>query len=219
VKVEVFYVPDCPNHPRAVEELRNVLLAEGIATEIHEVAVRNSSVARELKFRGSPTIRINGRDIAGESQELELNALACRIYPGAKEAGVPPVEMIRRAVREAREGEKSVRQRSVISASLGAILSSLATMGCCLPLGFAAAMGTAGASIFFQTLRPWLLGLSIALLGVGFWQQRGAKQCAAKRSYLSAILLWSSLALVIAMILFPQEIAGFIADRFAGYPK
>ena len=105
MKVEVFYVPDCPHHPRAVEELRNVLLAEGIATEIHEVAVRNSSVARELKFRGSPTIRINGRDIAGESLELELHALACRIYPGAKEPGVPPVEMIRRAVLEAREGE------------------------------------------------------------------------------------------------------------------
>jgi uncharacterized membrane protein YidH (DUF202 family) len=102
-----------------------------------------------------------------------------------------------------------------ISASLGAILSSLATMGCCLPLGFAAALGTAGTSVFFQTLRPWLLGLSIALLGVGFWQQRRAKQCTAKRSYLSAILLWSAMALVVAMILFPQELAGFIADRFA----
>ncbi len=109
-----------------------------------------------------------------------------------------------------------MKQRPVISASLGAIVSSLATMGCCLPLGFAAALGTAGASAFFQTLRPWLLGLSIALLVVGFWQQRRAKQCAAKRSYLSAVLLWSAVALVIGMILFPQEIAGFIADRFAG---
>lgn len=107
MKVEVLYVLDCPHRPRAVEELRNVLLAEGVTTEIDEVAVRNSSVARELKFRGSPTIRINGRDIAGESLEPELHALACRIYPGAKEAGVPPVEMIRRAVREAREGERA----------------------------------------------------------------------------------------------------------------
>lgn len=112
-----------------------------------------------------------------------------------------------------------MKQRSAVSASLGAIVSSLATMGCCLPLGFAAALGTAGTSVFFQTLRPWLLGLSIALLGVGFWQQRRAKQCAAKRNYLSAVLLWSAVALVAGMILFPQEIAGFIADRFAGLVK
>jgi hypothetical protein len=65
-------------------------------------------------------------------------------------------------------------------------------------------------------LRPWPLGLSIVLLGVGFWQQRRARQCAAKWSYLSAVLLWSELVLVVGMILLPQEIAGFIADRFAG---
>lgn len=105
MKVEVLYIPDCPHHPRAVQELRNVLLAEGIVEEIYEVAVRNSSAAKEFKFRGSPTIRINGRDVAGESQEQELHALACRIYPGSQEAGVPPIEMIRRAVRKAREGE------------------------------------------------------------------------------------------------------------------
>ena len=111
------------------------------------------------------------------------------------------------------------RSDASVSASLAVLVSSLATMGCCFPLGFAAALGTAGTSVFFQTLRPWLLGLSIGLLGVGFWQQRRAKQCSVKRSYLSAVLLWSAVALVVGMILFPQEIAGFIADRFAGYPE
>ena len=99
------------------------------------------------------------------------------------------------------------------------MVSSLATMGCCLPLGFAAALGTAGASTLFETLRPWLLGTSVVLLVVGFWQQRRAQQCAVKRSYVSAVLLWSALALVVGMILFPQEIAGFLADRFAGSAK
>jgi uncharacterized membrane protein len=58
-----------------------------------------------------------------------------------------------------------------------------------LAVGICGGAGTAGTSVFFQTLRPWLLGISIALLGVGFWQQRRAKQCAVKRSYLSAVLL------------------------------
>ena len=112
-----------------------------------------------------------------------------------------------------------MKQGSGISASLGAIVSSLATMGCCLPLGFAGALGAAGASAFLQRFRPLLLALSIVFLGVGFWQQRRAKLCAVKRSYLSTVLLWTAVVLVVAMIVFPQEIAGFIADHLSGAGK
>jgi len=116
-------------------------------------------------------------------------------------------------------GREGMKQGLGISASLGAIVSSLATMGCCLPLGFAGALGAAGASAFLQRFRPWLLALSIVFLGVGFWQQRRARLCAVKRSYLSAVLLWTALVLVVAMIVFPQEIAGFIADHLSGAAK
>jgi len=112
-----------------------------------------------------------------------------------------------------------MKQGSGIPASLGAILSSLATMGCCLPLGFAGALGAAGASAFVQRFRPLLLGLSIVLLGIGFWQQRRARLCSVKRSYLSAVLLWTAVVLVAGMIIFPQEIAGFIADYFSRAAK
>jgi glutaredoxin len=106
VKVEVFYGPDCPHHPSAVKQLSDVLLAEGVETEIIEVRVNDARTAEEYKFRGSPTIRINGRDIAGESDSPKSFALACRMYSGAKETGVPPLEMMQRAVYEARMGEK-----------------------------------------------------------------------------------------------------------------
>ena len=117
------------------------------------------------------------------------------------------------------QSRKGMKQGSGISASLGAIVSSLATMGCCLPLGFAGALGAAGASAFVQRFRPWLLALSILLLGIGFWQQRRARLCAVKRSYLSAVLLWTAVVLVVAMIVFPQEIAGFIADHLSRAAK
>lgn len=103
-----------------------------------------------------------------------------------------------------------------ISASLAAILSSVATISCCLPLGFAAALGAGAASAFFTTFRPWLLGLSIALLGLGFWQQHRAKQCSIRGRMIGNVLLWTALAVVLGMILIPQEIAAFIADRFPG---
>jgi hypothetical protein len=107
-----------------------------------------------------------------------------------------------------------VKTGTGISASLAAILSSVATISCCLPLGFAAALGAGAASAFFTTLRPWLLGLSVVLLGLGFWQQHRAKQCAVRGTLLGSVLLWTALVVVVGMILFPQQIAGFIADRF-----
>lgn len=109
-----------------------------------------------------------------------------------------------------------MRQGSGISASVGAILSSLVTMGCCLPVAFAAAIGAAGASAFVQKYRPWCLALSVMLLAVGFWQQRRARQCAVKDRTFGLALLWTATVMVVGMILFPQQIAGFVADRLSG---
>ncbi len=108
-----------------------------------------------------------------------------------------------------------MKQGTGISASLGAVLSSVATISCCLPLGFAAALGAGVSSAFFTTLRPWLLGLSVVLLGFGFWQQYRAKQCGVRGRWIGNVLLWAAVVVVVGMILFPQEIAAVIADRFS----
>ena len=104
MKIEVMYILDCPHYPAALAELKKVLAIEKISAPISEVLVANPQMAAAMKFRGSPTIRINGRDIAGESG-VQHFAVSCRIYPGEKQPGVPPAEMIHRAVREAR-GER-----------------------------------------------------------------------------------------------------------------
>ena|SRR5579862_5003264 len=106
-----------------------------------------------------------------------------------------------------------MRQGTGISASLGAILSSFATISCCLPLGFAGALGVDAASAFFMTLRPWFMGLSLSLLVFGFWQQHRAKQCAMRGRWVGAILLWTAVVVDLGMILFRQQFAGFISDR------
>lgn len=112
-----------------------------------------------------------------------------------------------------------MKQGAGISASLAAILSSIATISCCLPLGLAAALGAGAASAFFTTLRPWLLAISIVFIGFGFWQQRRARQCSLKGRKLGQVLLWSAVVVVVAMILFPQQIAGFLADHVSGAEK
>ena len=105
MKVEVFYVSDCPSRPAAVRLVKNVLAGEGVATDIHEVLVRDERMAGELRFVGSPTIRINGRDVAGELQTAKNFAPSCRLYPESKQIGLPPAELVHRAVVEARQGE------------------------------------------------------------------------------------------------------------------
>jgi hypothetical protein len=87
-----------------VKLVREVLNSEGVAAEVREVLVRDDSMATDLAFYGSPTIRINGRDVAGEPSRARGFALSCRLYPGSAEIGLPPVEMVRRAIVEAREG-------------------------------------------------------------------------------------------------------------------
>lgn len=107
-----------------------------------------------------------------------------------------------------------MKQGTGTSASVAAILSAIATISCCLPLGFAGALGIGLASAFFTTLRPWLLGLSVLLIALGFWQQHRAKQCALRGRWIGNVLLWAAVVVVAAMILFPQQIAAMIADRF-----
>lgn len=65
MKVEVLYVAQCPSHPAAVQLVRDELLASGVTAEIDEVLVTDNDMARRLRFAGSPTIRVNGRDVAG----------------------------------------------------------------------------------------------------------------------------------------------------------
>jgi len=107
VKVEVLYVAECPSHPVAVRLVKDILLAEGLVEKVQEVLVKDERMAGELKFPGSPTIRINGRDVAGETQKTRNFALSCRLYPGSKQAGLPPEEMIHRAVIEALQEDRA----------------------------------------------------------------------------------------------------------------
>lgn len=98
MRIEVLYFDGCPNYSPTVDRLRTVLAREMLQVKVIEIEVRDESDARELKFFGSPTIRVNGLDIEASSRQVSETGFACRCYPG----GLPSEEMIRTAVREAR---------------------------------------------------------------------------------------------------------------------
>ena len=92
--IEVFYVPGCPNHHPAIENLRSALRSEATDAPIQEIAVTNDAMARQLKFPGSPTIRVDGRDV--EPKAHYSYGLACRLYSNG--TGIPPFEALRQAI-------------------------------------------------------------------------------------------------------------------------
>jgi hypothetical protein len=101
-------------------------------------------------------------------------------------------------------------------ASLGAMLTSLLTLGCCLPLPFLGAAGIAGASVLLAGARPWLLGLSVVLLGLGFFQVYRGMRCRVRQSKTSIAFLCLATIVVVLLLLFPQIIAGVLADVSGG---
>lgn len=99
MRVEVLYFIGCPNYPPAMERLHAVLREEGLQLEAELIEVKDEAAAKELGFFGSPTIRVNGVDVEISSRETAETAMACRRYPDRS----PSAEMIRAALREARE--------------------------------------------------------------------------------------------------------------------
>jgi len=97
----------------------------------------------------------------------------------------------------------------------GAILSAFATLTCCLPFAFLAAIGTAGFGVYLARFRPWLLGLSVILLGLGFYQLHRATKCGLRSSRLNLIFLWAATAVVVLVLLFPQLVASLLAGSSA----
>ena len=104
MRVEVLYVADCPSHTAAVRLVRDALKKEGVGAEVEELLVADECMARSLRFQGSPTVRINGRDVAEDSPHAcAAFGLSCRLYPGSRTLQLPSAELIRRAVVEARK--------------------------------------------------------------------------------------------------------------------
>lgn len=102
MKVEVLYFEGCPNHAPAVERVRAVLADEGVMAGILQVEVNDTVKAEALGFLGSPSVRINGTDVEVSTGTTPPAGLSCRTYMhGSVREGVPPVEAIRRAIRDA----------------------------------------------------------------------------------------------------------------------
>ncbi len=98
MKVEILYFDGCPTYVAAEKAVRDALAEEGIEAGVELVAVNTDEEAQELRFPGSPTIRVDGRDLFPVPGRAEY-ALGCRMYAtpeGLK--GSPTTEMLKDAL-------------------------------------------------------------------------------------------------------------------------
>ena len=98
MKIELLYFEGCLTWRQTEADISSVLVERGRKDVIDFVKVETNEDAQRLRFVGSPSIRIDGVDIDPEAPTEGFN-LECRIYwRGGRPAGVPPRELIERAV-------------------------------------------------------------------------------------------------------------------------
>ncbi|MCF6269933.1 MAG: MerR family transcriptional regulator [Melioribacteraceae bacterium] len=78
-KIEVQYFTGCPNSEEVLNMVRKFVAESELQIDFDEILVETQADAEKYKFRGSPTILINGKDVEGV-EENKTPSLACRYY-------------------------------------------------------------------------------------------------------------------------------------------
>ena len=119
MKIEVLYVLNCPWCVKTKELIKEILRELGIKAHVKEILIDSEEKSRKYKFVGSPTVRIDGKDIQekiSKGQCLPCEELSeitrgttefvkqeckcgCRAYfYKNKQYSYPPKEMIKKAI-------------------------------------------------------------------------------------------------------------------------
>jgi len=166
--VDLVYDADCPNVANARQNLMRAFASARIAPHWREYRSSDPAAPAYAHGFGSPSILVNGADVAGESP---TDGACCRLYDGG--GGVPAIDTITRALRASTESapvrnETAGRLRSTLAMLPGVGAALMPKLACplCWP-AYAAALGAFGMS--FLTQARWLLPISATLLGLGLW--------------------------------------------------
>jgi len=121
MKVQLLYILNCPWCVKTKKLVKESLEELGVKAEVEEILIDTDEKARKYNFVGSPTVRINGKDMQEEvskGQCLPCEELAerakektefvkqecrcgCRIYfYKGKQYPYPPKEMIKEAIKK-----------------------------------------------------------------------------------------------------------------------
>jgi hypothetical protein len=104
MKVEVLYSDGCPSQEPLMPRLRELLAETGVDAPVELKHVESVEAAERERFLGSPTLRVNGRDVDPAAGERTDFGLKCRLYPSADGlCGTVPDEFVVEALTRSRD--------------------------------------------------------------------------------------------------------------------
>lgn len=208
MKVQLLAFPGCPNAGAARIALREALEREHVRAGIEEVDVSRDDAPPWSNGWGSPTILIDGVDVAGERSSA--GEVSCRLYP----SGAPSIDQIRERIRAARGATADRRRRQW--PIVGAVLAALAASACCVIPAMLAIVGASGAGVasVFAPFRPYLLALTALALAAGFYlayrPSRAVNACGCgtpRRRRAARLGLWLGAVVAVGVAGYPRVFA------------
>ena len=93
LRIQLLSHPGCPNATEAHGRLLEALVIAGATAEIEEIDTMSEATPDTLRGWGSPTILVDGKDVAGENP---TGGARCRLYRGAdgEPSGAPSVSLL-----------------------------------------------------------------------------------------------------------------------------
>lgn len=169
MKVQLLYFPGCPNVDGARDALRRLVAPR---TAIEEIDTTAPNTPAHLRAWGSPTILIDGVDVAGG----QPSGSCCRLYPSSDVRGVPPEAAIRAALRGRSARRGWWRSLALVPGALVALLPTV-TCPACLA-GYAALLSSAGLGFLFKARVQVALLLGFLALGIAAvgWSTRSHRR-------------------------------------------
>jgi hypothetical protein len=97
--IEVLYVQHCPHHPGTLALIERVRAELGLDAELRTTLIVDQAAAEQARFPGSPTVRVDGRDVEPGAEPATEYTVACRLYRlEHRFAGQPEERWVREAL-------------------------------------------------------------------------------------------------------------------------
>jgi len=99
VRIEILARKDCPSRGMAIAVVEKVVAETGVPVQLEVVDMTSQAQARKRRFLGSPTVRVEGRDVDQRLNGRSEFSLADRVYRTDRGlAGWPDAEWVREAL-------------------------------------------------------------------------------------------------------------------------
>ena len=89
MRIELLYFDGCPNHEAFLPHLRELLSRERRTEEVRLRRVESPEHAERERFLGSPTLRIDGRDVEPGAGGVAVSSSAATTAPASRTRAKP----------------------------------------------------------------------------------------------------------------------------------